>query len=81
MAGPCRFQINAEDGNGSQGRDRQPDKEEEGEIFRDVGGESVGNGFLIVEDQSASTPMQRRQKLSSKDHVSGLLGHIRARYP
>ncbi len=48
-------QVNTEDGDGSQGqRDVSNDEEEEGGDFRDVTGQSVGDGLLqVVKDQTA----------------------------
>lgn len=48
-------QVNAEDGNGTQGQwDVGHDEQQEGSDLRDVAGQGVGNGFLqVVENQTS----------------------------
>ena len=71
-------EINAENEDGREGKGQLAHNEEqEGGDLGDVGGESVGNGFLqVIEDESTflNTVDDGREVIVKEDHISSVLG-------
>merc|ERR1712223_2050982 len=75
-------QINTENGYGTkwEGYVSKDEKQERGD-FGNIGGQSVGNGFLkIVKDKTTffNTSNNGCKVIIQQDHVSGLFGYIRS---
>uniref|UniRef100_A0A480H9S2 Sodium/potassium-transporting ATPase subunit alpha-1 n=1 Tax=Sus scrofa TaxID=9823 RepID=A0A480H9S2_PIG len=78
-------QVDAEDGDGAQGQwNVRNNKYQEGGDLWNVTGEGVGNGFLqVIKDQTTFLYSRHNggEVVIQEDHVSSLLGHVRASNP
>ncbi|TRY67840.1 hypothetical protein TCAL_15854 [Tigriopus californicus] len=76
-------QIDTEDGDSSKREGHiSQDEQQERRDLGNVGGQSVGNGFLqVVKDQATlfNASYDGGKVVVQQDHVSGLLGHIGSR--